>query len=256
MSTQPTLEQQLPGVMESGLITNKDVQINANLTVTGTTNIAAVSLTDLTVTGNTVIGNAVTDTLAVTGLTTFTNNTLSTNKAITVTTSSASTSGATSVEPVHINTTMTGAGGVGGRFKSSLTANVALGAWSNAIKGEVTYGASGSTSGLGSAIVSEMTLSAGTASGTYAPMEIELNLGSGALTGTATSLIYGSVNGADAGTFDTNGFILNLAGLTAGASNVFRTGLTAATINAATTAALRIKIGSTTYYIPLATATA
>ena len=131
-----------------------------------------------------------------------------------------------------------------------------MGSWSNAFKGEVTYGASGKTTGLGSAILAEMTLSAGTVDGNYAPLEIELNLGSGASTGTATSLIYGSVNGAGAGTFGTSGFILNLAGLTAGASNTFRTGLTAATINAATTAALRIKVGATTYFIPLATATA
>lgn len=168
---------------------------------------------------------------------------------------SASTDGATSVESLSIATTMTGAGGVGGRFKSSLTTNVALGAWSNAIKGEVTYGASGRTTGLGSAIVGEMTLSAGTSSGTYAPLELELNLGTGASTGTATSLIYGSVNGADASTFSTNGFIMNLAGLTAGASNVFRTGLTGATVVGNMTAALRIKVGSTTYFIPLATAT-
>lgn len=169
---------------------------------------------------------------------------------------SASTSGSVSVEPLNLDTTLTGIGGVGGRAKFTLTTNVALGGWSNALKGEVTYGASGRTDGLGSAIVAEMTLSAGTSSGTYAPLELELNLGTGALTGTATSLVYGSVNGADAGTFDTNGFVLNIAGLTAGASNTFRTGLTAATINAATTAALRVKIGATTYFIPLATATA
>lgn len=181
---------------------------------------------------------------------------LTTGNAAVITTSSASTDGGTSFEPMKLVTTMTGAGGVGGRFKSSLTTNVALGAWSNAIKGEVTYGASGSTSGLGSAILGEMTLSAGTASGNYALFEGELNLASGASTGTATSLIYLSVNQSGGNTaFDDNGFILNIQGLTAAAADTFRTGLTAATVNAATTAALRIKVGSTTYFIPLATAT-
>jgi hypothetical protein len=69
-------------------------------------------------------------------------------------------------------------------------------------------------------------------------------------------LIYASINGDDASTFSTSGHILNLNGLTAGANNIFRTGLVAATINAATTAALRIVIDGTPYYIPLATATA
>lgn len=184
-------------------------------------------------------------------------NSLTSGKALSVTASSASTDGGTSFETALFSTTMTGAAGVGGRVRAYMTTNVALGAWSNAFKGEVTYGASGSTSGLGSSILAEMTLSAGTSAGNYALVEGELNLASGALTGTATSLIYLSVNGADAATFSTtNGFIMNLQGLTAGASNVFRTGLTAATINAATTAALQIKVGSTTYFIPLATATA
>lgn len=236
------LENYVPVVKFHGLNTAKDCTFSGTVTFTGTTNLAAVSLTDLTTTGNTTLGNASTDTLAVTGASTFT-------------VSSASTSGSVSVEPALFSTTLTGVGGVGGRVRAYMTTNVALGGWSNALKGEVTYGASGRTTGLGSAICSEMTLSAGTSSGTYAPLELELNLGTGALTGTATSLIYGSVNGADAGTFDTNGFLLNLAGVTAGANNAFRTGLTAATINAATTAALRIKIGATTYYIPLATAT-
>src|SRR5574340_1586271 len=169
---------------------------------------------------------------------------------------SDSTDGGTSVEPFVHNTTMTGIGGVGGRARFELDTNVALGAWANALKAQTQFGATGRVTGLGSAFVAEMILSAGCTEGNYAPLELELGTPSGALCGTATALIYGSVNDADAGTFDTNGFILNLAGLSAGASNVFRTGLTAATINAATTAALRIKIGATTYYIPLATATA
>lgn len=239
------IEKYLSVVQNNGGITTAlPVTINGDLTVTGTTTIAGVTLTDLTVSGNTVIGNASTDTLTVTGISTYT-------------LSSASTSGSTSVENTLFSTTLTGVGGVGGRVRSLMTTNVALGGWSNALKGEVTYGASGRTTGLGSAIVGEMTLSAGTSSGTYAPFEAELNLGSGASTGTHTTLGYLSVNGADAATFSTAAgtSILNLQGLTAGASNVFRTGLTGATVVGNMTAAIRIKIGSTDYFIPLATAT-
>ena len=236
------IEQYSPYVRyNGGISTNLPVYINNDITITGSASFAGSTFTDLTATGNTVLGNASTDTLAVTGISTFT-------------LSSASTSGSTSVENTLFSTTMTGVGGVGGRVRAYMTTNVALGSWSNAFKGEVTYGASGRTSGLGSAVLAEMTLSAGTSSGTYAPLELELNLGTGALTGTATSLMYASVNGADAATFSTNGFIMTLAGLTAGASNVFATGLTGATVVGNMTAAIRIKVGSTTYFIPLATA--
>jgi hypothetical protein len=221
-----------------GLATKYPVYIDSDLTVTGTTNIAGVSLTDLTVTGNTVIGNASTDTLAVTGLGTWT-------------LSSASTSGSASVEPLAITTTLTGVGGVGGRFKSSLVTNVALGAWSNAIKGEVTYGASGRTTGLGSAIVAEMTMSAGTTSGTYAPFEAELNLGSNAPIGTDTSLFYGSINGT-ATEYLADGHLMSFQGLGAASSatNIFHT---TGTVSA--THGLRINIGGVDYDILLKAST-
>lgn len=54
------------------ITTDKNVVMNGNLTVAGTTNIATVSLTDLTTTGNTTLGNAVSDTTAINGATTIT----------------------------------------------------------------------------------------------------------------------------------------------------------------------------------------
>jgi hypothetical protein len=177
---------------------------------------------------------------------------LNSSKALTWTMSSASTSGSTSVEPLSLTTTMTGVGGVGGRAHFTLSTNVALGGWSNALKGEVTYGASGKTTGLGSAILAEMTLSAGTSEGTYAPLEIELNLGTSASTGTATSLIYASVNGAAAATFDTNGYIFNIAGVTAAAGKVYST--PAGTVDAnELTHGLRVKVAGEDYIIPMIT---
>jgi len=166
---------------------------------------------------------------------------------------SASTSGSVSVEPLNFDVTMTGVGGVGGRAKFTLTTNVALGSWSNALKAETTYGASGKTTGLGSAFVAEMTLSAGTAAGNYAPIEVELNLGTGALTGTATSLFYASVNGADKATFDTNGYLFNIQGLTGAEDKAFDDAVEISNVNEIT-GGLRVKIGAADYYILLATA--
>lgn len=166
---------------------------------------------------------------------------------------SASTDGGASVEPLNFDVTMTGAGGVGGRAKFTLTTNVALGGWSNALKAQVTYGAAGKTTGLGSAFVAEMTLSAGTAAGTYAPIEIELNMGAAGVTGTATSLIYASVNDAAATAFDTSGYILNIQGLTGAEDKAFDDAVEISNVNEIT-GGLRIKVGAADYYILLATA--
>jgi len=70
------------------------------------------------------------------------------DKAFSVYSTQSSADGATSYEPILFYTTLTGAGQVGGRVRAFLTANVALGAWVNALKGELTFGASGRTTGL------------------------------------------------------------------------------------------------------------
>ena len=163
----------------------------------------------------------------------------------TITTTNTATSG--TYQPLVVDTTMSGAGADGGRAKFAMSTNVALGSFSNALKAEVTYGASGRTTGLGSAFVAELSLSAGTSSGTYAPLELELNCASGASTGTTTSLIYASVNGTGAGTVDTNGVFMNIQGLTAGAGKMLVAGTTLGTAYGG----LRVRVGATNYWIPL-----
>ena len=143
--------------------------------------------------------------------------------------------------------TMTGAGGVGGRTLFKLNANAALGSFTNALKADVVYGATGSTSGLGSAFVAELTLSAGTTTGTYAPLELELNAPTSASTGTRTSFIYASAQGANVAAVNTNGVFFNLQGLTAGAGNMLVAGTTLGTAFGG----LRVRVGSANYWIPL-----
>lgn len=168
----------------------------------------------------------------------------------TITTTNTATTG--TYQPLVVSTTMSGAGADGGRAKFDMTTNVALGSFSNALKAEVTYGASGRTTGLGSAFVAEMTLSAGTSSGTYAPVEIELNLGTGASTGTASSLMYASVNGAGKAAMDDNGYVLNLAGVTAGTNKLFANNGDIAL--AEITYGLKVKIAGADYYLLAVTA--
>ena len=163
----------------------------------------------------------------------------------------ASVNTATSFEPVLIYTTMTGAGQVGGRVRVFMTTNVALGGWSNAFKAQVTYGAAGRTNGLGSAICAEMTLSAGCTQGTYAPLELELNMGASGVCGTQTSFIYMSVNDAASTTFDDNGCVFSINGVAAGASDVFY--LADLTVTKAD-GLLKVRVNGTAYYMFITTA--
>jgi hypothetical protein len=166
--------------------------------------------------------------------------------AIDLTYSSADT-GTGNIEPIVMENTMTGAGGLAGRARFQLNANAALGSYSNALKAIIVYGASGRTTGLGSAFVAEMTLSAGTSSGTYAPLEIELNAPTGASTGTLTSFMHISTQGAAVGTIDDNAVFFNLQGVTSGAGHIWKTGSTLGTA----AGALRVRIGNTNYWLPV-----
>jgi hypothetical protein len=112
--------------------------------------------------------------------------------------------------------TLTGVGGVGWASKSDLEANVALGAYANGLYGYLAFGASGRVTGLASGTVGEIVLSAGCTQGTYAAIEAEIGMPSGAVTGTNTSFLYLSSYGADKATFDTSGTLFNLAGVTKG----------------------------------------
>jgi hypothetical protein len=169
---------------------------------------------------------------------------------LTLTKSSDSTSGSDSVEPLQMNVTLTGVGGVGGRARFRLDSNVALGGWANALKGITVFGASGRVTGLASGIVGELQLSAGTTQGTYAPIESEIVLPASASTGTASSFFYGAASGANVGAFDDNGFAFELAGLTKSSGHLIQA---SAVTGVNSTDALKVRIAGVTYYIPLHT---
>ncbi len=177
------------------------------------------------------------------------------NQAVKIYTTCASTDASNSVEPFYLKSTMTGANGVGGRSRFHLYTNVALGGWSNALKGYAEYGTSGKTTGLGSAVCAEMLLSAGTTSGTYAPLESELVADSEVSSGTATSFLYMNIAGSNSTgktTLNTNGYLFELgAGVVDTANGMFDAQTVA---SCAATHKLRIRIGGVDYYIPLNTA--
>ena len=145
--------------------------------------------------------------------------------------------------------TLTGVGGVGWASKSALAANVALGAYANGLYGYLAFGASGRVTGLASGTVGEVVLSAGCTQGTYAAFEAEIGMPSGAVTGTNTSFFYLSTYGADKATFDTNGTLFNLAGVTKGTGKFLQDTTTGST--ARPVQALKVVTPDGIRYLPL-----
>lgn len=155
----------------------------------------------------------------------------------------------TNSEPFYVQSTMTGAGGHGGRAKFYLAANAALGGWSNALKAQVVYDNAGSTSGMGSAFCAELELSTGTTGGTYAPVESELVANTGDSLGTGTGFFYCNAGGTAADDIDSGAYLFIFgAGLDAASGKFFDTDKT--THNAYAGIPISIE-GVGTKYIPV-----
>ena len=172
------------------------------------------------------------------------------DQKLTIKGTSSSTDGSTSIQPaLEVQGTMTGAGGVGGRALFSLAANAALGGWSNALKGIVTYSTSGSTAGLGSAIVAELVLSSSTTVGTYAPLESEIVVGASGSLGTATSFLYMNFDTTGEAAANAGAFLFELgSNIAAATGEMYDTDASAATGDAT----LKIRINGVTKYLLVA----
>ena len=168
--------------------------------------------------------------------------------ASTVDVSDAST-GSTNAAALSTSLTLTGVGAVGWASKSDLEANVALGAYANGLYGYLAFGASGRVTGLASGTVGEIVLSAGCTQGTYAAMECEIGMPTGAVTGTNTSFFYLSSYGAAKATFDTSGTLFNLAGVTKGSGKFLQDTTSGAT--ARPVQAIKVVTPDGIRYLPL-----
>ena len=130
-----------------------------------------------------------------------------------------------------VSTTLSTVGATGYALEHNLTVTVAGGGWMNSLYGMITYGTSGSCSGIGSAVCGEVLLSAGTSVGRYAAFEGELGAGSGAKCTGSTGFFYLNGYGADvATTIDTTAVFAALGpGLTVGAGKFIDTNKTSLT---------------------------
>lgn len=164
-----------------------------------------------------------------------------------------SSSGTGTVTPWDIQYTNTGVGASMDGAKFTTTTAVALGTYANAINGKLDFGSAGRVTGLGGVVCAELDLGAGTTQGSYACFEAELNCPSGGKTGTRTSFFTLNAWGADVTTIDTNAFLFDLNGVSAGASSLFSASGSIGNVDEITHG-LKVQIGGATYYILLATA--
>jgi len=134
--------------------------------------------------------------------------------------------------------------------KVTLTSNVDLGNWANAIVGKIDLDATGYVSGLLSPICSEVDLPSSGVTGSkgqYYAFEAEINCPDGYDSGVPLGVLIANVWGDAAAQFDTYGSFFDITGLTANTGKIFQTGNTFA--NPAAT--LRVKVGGVEYFLPL-----
>jgi len=133
--------------------------------------------------------------------------------------------------------------------KFSLTSAVKNGNWINAVVGQIDLSTAGYATGLAGVICGELDLPstnpAGGA-GTYTVFEGELSVPATFTSDVPVSFINLNVWGDGAATFDTNGYIMDITGVTVASGKVFQ-----ANTAAAATHALRIRVAGTPYYIML-----
>ncbi len=152
------------------------------------------------------------------------------------------------VEPFTLETILTGIGAVGGRAKFTLSTEVALGDWANALKAEINFGVAGTVNGIGSAFCAELIMpETPPVPGHYAALEAEIVMPSGAGCGVKTAYVFCNVGGADKATFAADGYFAIIQN--AGDSNV---GLFYVNTDTMVDAYLRWQINGTDYFMLLA----
>lgn len=168
---------------------------------------------------------------------------------------SDSTAGGTSIQPVYSYMEMTGEGGVGGRANFHTFISAKMAGWCNALKGYIDFDTDGCVTGLASAIVGEMRLPATNlyeltgGKGQYAVLEMEIvTQASGTTGGIPVMFQYMGISGDETACdeWDDRGYIWWIQGLKDAAGNIFDTNTTPTC-----DATLRIRINATDYYILL-----
>jgi hypothetical protein len=161
---------------------------------------------------------------------------------------------------LYLRLFLSGAGGGGEAARIFTTVKDVAAGTAHGAHISLNFNDTGTVTGLGVAMRATLHIAdQATQSGTMAAIQAEIwsDGTTSDPSGSVLSFIR-VVNGGDTGKSDVDddAFLFHLDGFTAGAAKMFATGLTASTVYGNLTASLKIRIGSTTYYIPVATAIA
>ena len=123
-----------------------------------------------------------------------------------------------------IGQTHTGVGAAAEALAVTLTSNVALGSYANAIFGKIDLQTTGLISGLAGVVCAELTMPGGTiagGAGTYACFEAEINCPTGYDSTVPIAVFSINAWGAAVGKFDDSGYLFDLTGVTSGAAHIW-----------------------------------
>lgn len=156
---------------------------------------------------------------------------------------------------------ITGAGGGGEAARIFTTVSNVAAATAHGAHISLSFGTSGTVTGQGIAVRATLHIPSTALASNVTMSAVQAEIYSDAATsdpgGSTILSFFRVVNGGNAtgmADVDDDAVLFDIQGLTAGAAKLLATSLTAATVNAATTASLKCRVGSTTYYLPLATA--
>jgi len=167
-----------------------------------------------------------------------------TTKAIEITASSATTT-AVLINTMKLTQTMSGASGVNMAEVAQFVfeSNVQVGNWANAVAAKMDFKTGGYMTGMAGVVCAELDLPVtATASGTYTCFEAEINYP--AAQGVPVSAMAINVWGANATSFDANGLLFDINGVTEGAGNFLD-----AIADHAATHTIKLRIGGVNYYL-------
>lgn len=233
------------GVTVDGVLI-KDNAITVNGAAFTGIEVSGVTTTGMTITNATNTQLAITTTAGAAGFS-VTGTVQTSNDLNTILTSTTVTSAAVmSALSIQMTASTASADNMFEVTRSHLVTAVRMGTYANAIVGKISMTTTGYVTGIAGVICAELgmpsTAPAG-GTGTYTCFEAEINMAS--VTSVPVSALYVSVWGTQAGSFDDNGYIMDISGLTKATAHCFQDN------NNTATQALRIRVNGVKYYILL-----
>ncbi len=137
------------------------------------------------------------------------------------------------VEAFTMEMIMSGVGATGGRAKFTLSTEVALGGWVNALKAVLDFGTNGSVTGLCSAFCAELVAAVTPFPvGYYAALEAEIVMPTGAVSniGAPLSYLFCGLGGTDKQAFLDGGYFLTMTNMGVASGDIFYVNTTTATL--------------------------